>query len=353
VQCSLKKVGSKGLMSVDQIADWQRGGQGGENVAANALLAAVLTQGAILGRYMNDTAFSSSCTVTATSVKDAINCELWDDMAGAFIDNPNSTLHPQDGNSIALWFNITSAERAERISAYLQTNWSPIGAISPEWIYKGKAAIGTFPGSMEVMGHAAAGRADLAVELIKRQWGYMLNHENSTQSTFWEGYQADGQYAFQGIYMSHAHGWAAGPAAALSFHILGLRPDSTWEPAETSKYIVTPQFGGLTYCEGSLHFGHGRVHVTWRATLGTNHYLLIVDATEHPEGLGVVGLPLPPTRSVPEVFVRCQGCRMPLRLTSTGPRSSDRIWYQIRGGRTHFEVSQASVVEANSQSIVI
>jgi hypothetical protein len=56
------------------------------------------------------------------------------------------------------------------------------------------------------------------LDLIKRQWGYMLNQQNSTQSTFWEGYQADGQFAFQGIYMSHSHGWAAGPAyGALRF----------------------------------------------------------------------------------------------------------------------------------------
>ena len=65
---------------------------------------------------------------------------------------------------------------------------------------------------MEVHAHAASGRADLATELMRRQWGYMLNCPNSTNSTFWEGYQADGQYAFQGIYMSHAHGWASGLA---------------------------------------------------------------------------------------------------------------------------------------------
>ena len=40
--------------------------------------------------------------------------------------------------------------------------------------------------------------------------GYMLNHPNSTASTFWEGYYANGTYAYQGDYMSHAHGWATG-----------------------------------------------------------------------------------------------------------------------------------------------
>lgn len=59
---------------------------------------------------------------------------------------------------------------------------------------------------MEVLGHAASGKMAVAVDLIKRQWGYMLSNSNSTQSTFWEGMQANGQYAFEGIYMSHAHG---------------------------------------------------------------------------------------------------------------------------------------------------
>jgi hypothetical protein len=44
VNASLHKVGAKkGLMVVDQAADWARAGQGGENIAANALLYGVLS----------------------------------------------------------------------------------------------------------------------------------------------------------------------------------------------------------------------------------------------------------------------------------------------------------------------
>merc|ERR1711874_683446 len=106
--------------------------------------------------------------------------------------------------------------------------------------------IGTFPGSMEVNAHAAVGNSARALEMMRLQWGYMINHPNSTGSTFWEGYNRDGSFAYQSIYMSHAHGWATGPASALSFHVLGLRPLSPGG----KHYKVQPNPGDLLHCEG-------------------------------------------------------------------------------------------------------
>ena len=53
--------------------------------------------------------------------------------------------------------------------------------------------------------------------------GFMLGNENGTNSTFWEHYRTDGTFD-GGAYMSNAHGWATGPAAALTFNTLGIRP---------------------------------------------------------------------------------------------------------------------------------
>lgn len=124
----------------------QRGGQGGYNVAANSCLARVLQDGARLARCMNDTVWGNKAATSAKAVQDAMNLLLWDEKIGAFIDNPESTVHPQDGNSLILWFNLTNVERQSRVSSYLQGNWVSIGAISPEWNYEGRPAIGTFPG---------------------------------------------------------------------------------------------------------------------------------------------------------------------------------------------------------------
>jgi hypothetical protein len=40
---------------------------------------------------------------------------------------------------------------------------------------------------MEINAHLSAGGVHTAkgLELLKRQWGYMLNSPNSTKSTFW------------------------------------------------------------------------------------------------------------------------------------------------------------------------
>lgn len=50
----------------------------------------------------------------------------------------------------------------------------------------------------QVMAHAQAGQCVRALQLMRLQWGYMLNHPNSTQSSFWEGYHNDGSFAYQG-----------------------------------------------------------------------------------------------------------------------------------------------------------
>ena len=158
----------------------------------------------------------------------------------------------------------------------------------------------------------SAGNTSQGLDLIKRQWGYMLRHPNSTQSTFWEGYQANGQYAFQGIYMSHAHGWATGPAAGLTFYVLGLRPVDGSNGGSGSEYIVAPQPSieqGVTWCNGSLAFesGAASVHVAWSLEHAhTKHgglrsaedgafnvFVLTVDSTAHPTAaVGRIGLPL-------------------------------------------------------------
>ena len=67
------------------------------------------------------------------------------------------------------------------MSDYLATNWGRFGSSTPEW----GDNIGTFPGSMEVHAHMAAGQADRAHDLMRLEWGYMLSKPESTHSTFW------------------------------------------------------------------------------------------------------------------------------------------------------------------------
>ena len=292
VEHSLNKIGKNGLFVVDKLSDWQRGGQGGENIAANALLYKVTQDAVELATVAKDTMGSAHFKLAGQQLKERINALLWNKERNAYRDNPTSNVYPQDGNSLTVWFNVTkSASQKENVLGYLRSNWGERGAISPEWKYQGQDAIGTFPSSMEVfawLSTPGARNSKQGIELIKRTWGYMLGSPNSTNSTFWEGFQADGQFAFRGVYMSHAHGWATGPAPALTYHILGIRPGTA-----NYGYEVQPAFdSGLAHCDGSLSFAeYGRVRVSWRKHTNNTTAELTVDSRNYNGPIGLVGLP--------------------------------------------------------------
>lgn len=266
---SLAKVDQSGLMNVTGTNDWARAGQGGDNVEANALLYQALVTGAELATVRKDPALARSWRASAASIKTAINAQLWDASAGQYRDNPTSALHPQDGNSLAVWYGIAPAARASKVSAALSTNWNAFGATTPE----NGGQISTFPGSMEVNAHLAAGDTTQALDLIRREWGYMLDSPLGTSSTFWEGYLANGQFGYGGAYMSNAHGWATGPTSALTFDVLGIHPTTV-----TGGYDIKPQTGDLKNAAGSLKTPNGDIQVAWTHDRATKLFTEQLDA---------------------------------------------------------------------------
>ena len=141
---SAQKIGANGLMVVNLSSDWARCCQGGENIAANALLFRALSCGSELAKVMQAPALSAAWSSEAATVQSAANSPLlWDDTVGAFLDNPTSSMHPQDGNALAVWYGLVQpASRAVRVSNYLAGNWGQFGSRTPEW----NMDIGTFPG---------------------------------------------------------------------------------------------------------------------------------------------------------------------------------------------------------------
>ncbi|MGH6653996.1 MAG: discoidin domain-containing protein, partial [Actinocrinis sp.] len=292
VRYSLAEVGGDGLMSVQGAADWARSDQGGENIEANALLYQSLVSGAQLAGVEHDTADAASWSATAATLKAAVNATLWDAAAGAYRDNPGSGLHPQDGNSLAVWYGIASADRASRVSATLTTDWNAYGATTPE----NGGQISTFPGSMELQAHLQAGDTSQALDLMRREWGYMLDSPLGTGSTFWEGYLANGQFGYGGAYMSNAHGWSTGPTSALTFYVLGIRPTTA-----DGGYDIAPQTGDLSSTQGSLKTPFGDIKVAWTHDVGTRTFTESVNA---------------PTQAVHQIEVPTYGART--RVTVNG-----------------------------------
>lgn len=257
------KLDTDGLLNVTAAADWARTDADGKNLEANAIMYRALIVAGPLARSMDDAATAADCAARAEKLRRAVDAQgYWDASAGLYRDKPTgagATLYPQDGNALAVWFGlVTDPERARTVSAALARRWTEVGALTPE---KGAGSVHPFPGGMEVHAHFAAGRDDTALELIRREWGYMLNAPHGTSSTFWEGYRTDGTSDYSGSYMSAAHGWSTGPTSALTYFLLGITPS----PDGGAGYSVAPRPGGLRRAEGQLTTPAGVIHVSWKA----------------------------------------------------------------------------------------
>lgn len=255
-----QKIDDRGLLSITEPYDTVRILAKGENLSANVLLWRVLSTGSQLAAAAGDTALASSYAERAGALKTAINTYFWDAAAGAYRFYPDSSIYPQAGNSLAVWWGLADQSQAGSISAYLTGNWNAQGSTAPE----NKGNPGVFSGSMEVMAHFAAGGVagdQAGIDLIKREWGYMLNNPQGTGSTFWESYRSgDTPCLFCSNYVSLAHGWATGPTPALTYYVLGIDPDGVGG----SSYRFAPHVADLTFAQGRLNITRGAISAGWR-----------------------------------------------------------------------------------------
>ncbi|KAE9386521.1 Six-hairpin glycosidase [Gymnopus androsaceus JB14] len=238
----------------------------GHNSAANALLYETLITAAELATALGSNAsLAEAYAANASSVKVAYNELLWDESAGLFKDNDTSTLHPQDGNSLAVLFNVTNnASQIQSISDGLTQFWTPIGPLSPEL----NDTIIPFIGGFELQAHFIAGQGECALDLLHREWGY----------------RSAARYNFDHSDTSHAHGWATGPTPALIFFVVGL----TVTLPQGATWSVAPVLSGLSAAEGGFETGLGWFGANWTVADNTTFTLMI----DTPSGTnGTVTLP--------------------------------------------------------------
>lgn len=135
----------------------------------------------------------------------------------------------------------------------------------------------TFYGYYMLEAMAKAGKYDEAMNIISTYWGAMLD---LGATTFWEDFNMDwlpnasridelvpegkvdihgnfGAYCYVGHRHSLSHGWAAGPTAWLSEHVLGVK---VLEPGGV-KYKITPNLGELAWVEGTFPTTYGPIYV--------------------------------------------------------------------------------------------
>jgi hypothetical protein len=239
----------------------------------------------------NASALHTNWTAAAIALQDSIIAQFWDESRGAFKESPNNTfLYPQDANSMALAFEVLNASdpRAECVSTYLTTNWTPLGPINPE-VSANVSTISPFITSIELEGHFKVEHPERSLALIRSAWGWYLNTSNGTQSTVPEGYLADGTWGYRGdrgyrfdpTYVSHAHGWSSGPTSTLTEYLVGLRvvepKGRKWELKPATFVEVDRAEAGFTTGLGKFwakfESQNGTVSVQWDTPLGTQGYV--------------------------------------------------------------------------------
>lgn len=138
--------------------------------------------------------------------------------------------------------------------------------------------LSTFYGYYVLQARALAGDYAGCLDLIRAYWGGMLA---MGATTFWEGFDIDwmessagidglvppgkrdihadfGDYCYPGLRHSLCHGWAAGPTAWLTEHVLGLAPAAPG----FARVRVAPHLAGLEWARGTLPTPHGVITVS-------------------------------------------------------------------------------------------
>ncbi|KII85113.1 glycoside hydrolase family 78 protein [Plicaturopsis crispa FD-325 SS-3] len=276
-------VDSSGLFNVTGLRDWARLGGGGHNSEGNALYYKVLTNSASLATYLNETETAAGWARNASALKVKFNETFWVPSAGLYRDNDTTTLHPQDANSLAVIFNLTTPEQAASVSRGLQQNWNDLGPVAPEL----PDTISPFISGFELQAHFESGNDARAMDLLHREWGYMLYTNLSVQSTLLEGFTANGSlggYNYDAAYTSHSHGWSSGPTSALTFYVAGLTVTSP----QGRTWSVAPHLSGLSAAEGGFETPLGWYGAHWQ--LSDSTFSLRVETPS--ETTGAVRLPL-------------------------------------------------------------
>lgn len=141
----------------------------------------------------------------------------------------------------------------------------------------GPKGFSTFYGYYMLEALAMAGHYEEAMEIIRKFWGGMLD---MGATTFWEDFDLDwtknagridefvpkgkddihgdfGGYCYVGYRHSLCHGWASGPTAWLSNHVLGVE---ILEPG-CKKVRITSHLGNLQWAEGTYPTPYGQIRI--------------------------------------------------------------------------------------------
>jgi hypothetical protein len=253
---------SKGLAGTGGYGDYAFLNRTGRITYYNANYVQALNDAAALARWLGHGGDADRWTVRAGTVAAAVNAHLWDASVGAYLDSGTGPArHAQDGNAIAITAGVADAGRAASALAHLDaTTVRPYGNafMDNDTIFDGASQrVYAFTSYPELVARFESGRADSALDQIRRTYGWMAAHDPGI--THWEGIGPDGSL-YEGAYTSMAHGWSTGVLPALTNELLGIVPTApgfaTW--------AVRPHPGSVAWAKGQAPTPHGPVSADWQ-----------------------------------------------------------------------------------------
>ncbi|KAF4841472.1 hypothetical protein CGCSCA4_v009399 [Colletotrichum siamense] len=244
----------------------------------------------------------------------AINENLWNEELGVYIMSEKFTTgFSQDANALAILAGVPGAptngssaplrSASSVLSAMASGLAAPAGAlafsnatVAAGWAEK----VSPYAAAYHLRAAFESGDASSAMMLLKKTWAPMADPTNANYTgCFWETLNADGTPGL-GLVTSLCHGWAAGPTAELSKHVLGIQPTvpgfAGWK--------VEPQTMGLQWAKGRVPTVLGDLAVGWRFEGG-----LLRMKVESPSGgnRGTVYLPQPLPTPIEKTVIRING----------------------------------------------
>lgn len=245
------------------------------NVVAyfNAEYVYVLKQSAELAAWLGHRGQATDWSRRAAAVSRSFGV-FWDKQSGAYHDTTvDFAAHPEDGNAFAVIAGIPGHIDAVRALRYLEAHdWYSYGNSivdlptwdDADWGIQSNMRVYPFMGYYELLARFQTGLDGSAVDMIQREWGYMLQNGPGTD---WEligpygGGPTDKRLG-GGLDI----GWSSGATSLLTQYVLGIRPTS---PGYRT-YVVDPHPGGnVAWAKGNVVTPRGLLHVEWhRAASG-------------------------------------------------------------------------------------
>jgi alpha-L-rhamnosidase len=194
----------------------------------------------------------------AAQLRTAVHGQLWNPQRGVYdMSTTQRGFTTQDANVLAIVSGLATAEQTRSILAQLPGALaSPYGALNVQAPFpRGfRPVVSPYMGGLQVKADFEAGRTANALGLLRREWGYMLDH--GPGGTTWERIPTHGRLTRKS---SAAHAWSTGATSALSRYVLGPAPTRPgWD-----RWQVKPHPGNVGWARGVAPTPHGPLRVRW------------------------------------------------------------------------------------------